>query len=368
MVIHHFDPDSPAPGGIDTCIRGMIRYGRGTDFVIVGMARSPHRVPAGTWMQGRLEGRAVPWLSVGQVPRSRPRVPNAVRLRMGVTRFSRPIRRPAPDVVQVHRVEMAPAARRMFPTAHLDLFVHEDAANWTRDTTESRWRWMRGGYSVLVDRAVRLADRVVCFSPSAASRLSMSHEHVLVVPTWFDPDIFWPAAKPPGPRTKILWVGRLETVKDPGLAVDVLAELPPPYELDVVGDGSLQTQIASHIWRRGLQDRIRLHGAVSKAEVATLMREHDVMLMTSHSEGFPRVMVEALASGLPVVATAGADPGELLADGTCGRMASDRSARHLAELVLASSAVDASACAGAVTDMSAPAVVARITSTGVECP
>jgi glycosyltransferase involved in cell wall biosynthesis len=65
-------------------------------------------------------------------------------------------------------------------------------------------------------------------------------------------------------------------------------------------------------------DRIRFAGAIPKSDIGAVMREHDLMLMTSSFEGYSRAIVEGLASGLPVITTPGGEPNGLVQTGVNG--------------------------------------------------
>lgn len=364
LILHHLDPTRAERegGGIETCIRGMIRFARDTTFAVAGLMVRPRGEPIGLWAERTVShgGRDVPSLHLGHSSRGPGDVPNAVRLVAGAVRHRRALRRVEPAIVQVHRVEVVPIARRLFPGAQLDLFLHEDARRWTPTTSSSKWRRTPGLHHRLIDYAVAAADRVLCFSPSASDYHRRRHGHVIPMPTWFDPETFYATPLAPAASTKLLWVGRLDPVKDPLLALDVLQALPVDHTLTVVGDGALRATITGEVEARQLQQRVTLAGAVPMSEVASLMQQHHVLLMTSHSEGFPRVLVESLASGRPVVATEGADTGHLLTRGKTGGRASTRDPAELAALVVAARDCDPDDCRAAVEELAAPNVIQRI--------
>ncbi|HMJ07904.1 MAG TPA: glycosyltransferase [Pyrinomonadaceae bacterium] len=90
----------------------------------------------------------------------------------------------------------------------------------------------------------------------------------------------------------------------------VIASLPlileqfPLATLDVIGDGSLLPSLGRQADALGVSDKITFHGKVEQARVVELMSEaHLFCYPTTASEGFPKVVIEALSCGLPVITT-----------------------------------------------------------------
>ena len=119
----------------------------------------------------------------------------------------------------------------------------------------------------------------------------------------YDPVYLTPVARSAAaPGTfRILWAGRLEPQKDIGLALRTMALLRGTAHLTVLGDGSLRKRADAMIARLGLKDRVTHIGHVPGIE--PFLTAADVLLVTSHYEGQPAVVGEALASGVPVVST-----------------------------------------------------------------
>lgn len=104
-----------------------------------------------------------------------------------------------------------------------------------------------------------------------------------------------------GDGLQILWAGRLEPQKDVGLALRTLQALGAPAHLTLLGDGALKDWTDAQIAALGLQDRVSRKGHVPAID--PFLAEADMLLMTSHYEGQPAVVGEALARGVPVVST-----------------------------------------------------------------
>ena len=107
----------------------------------------------------------------------------------------------------------------------------------------------------------------------------------------------------------------------------------PEVRFLLVGDGELREAVEKEIARLGLSRIIQLTGW--RRDIAELMRCLDVFLLTSLWEGLPRVYLEALASGVPVVGTKVDGAAEVIRDGVNGYLVEAGDVRGLADRVLA---------------------------------
>ncbi|QDU84925.1 Putative teichuronic acid biosynthesis glycosyltransferase TuaC [Planctomycetes bacterium Pla163] len=113
----------------------------------------------------------------------------------------------------------------------------------------------------------------------------------------------------------VLVVGHLIARKDPLLALESFRlGAPPDARLVFLGRGPLDRDVERAAAEAGLGERVELRGEVRPEELATWYRAADALLLTSHREGRPNVVLEALASGTPVLATQAGGTGELLAE------------------------------------------------------
>jgi glycosyltransferase involved in cell wall biosynthesis len=103
---------------------------------------------------------------------------------------------------------------------------------------------------------------------------------------------------------RIGWVGRLVSIKGPDVFLRALAGISgdPSWRASMVGDGPEHGRADELVRSLGLTGRVDLHGAIPDAE--RLFPAFDVLVLSSRSEGMPMVVLEAIASGVPVVATA----------------------------------------------------------------
>ena len=106
----------------------------------------------------------------------------------------------------------------------------------------------------------------------------------------------------------VLTVGRLDAEKNPLLLADIMARLVAgarPWRMVVVGEGAEAPRLAARLDELGLSERVELAGYVPiDGGLLELYRTSHAFLHVSWTEGFPQVLHEAFATGLPAVATA----------------------------------------------------------------
>jgi glycosyltransferase involved in cell wall biosynthesis len=165
-----------------------------------------------------------------------------------------------------------------------------------------RWALRHGSGTLAVSRA--LGEAIV--------RLGIDPATVAVIPNGVDLEFVREAGRTQdeGPVSRtgatVLYCGRLSEEKDPmGLveAARLLFAKRADARLVLVGDGALRTKVEESAAAWNIADRITLVGEVRHEQVFQHMRRADVLCLPSLTEGYPNVLLEALACGIPVVAT-----------------------------------------------------------------
>jgi glycosyltransferase involved in cell wall biosynthesis len=202
-----------------------------------------------------------------------------------------------PEVVLV-----ASIIRRLRYIAHFHLDVEPSG----------RLGFLLAGYKRWILKPfLQRATAVVALSTEQAtfleSHYALEHDRITVIPNGVDPR-FYPRPGPPGPSTassqsfKLLFVGRLDEQKNVPRLVDAMSYVTSPVELVIVGDGELRDEIADRIAALGLRN-VTLAGAARGDELVRWYRWADAFVLPSDKEGMPLVLLEAMAAGLPIVAT-----------------------------------------------------------------
>ncbi len=209
-----------------------------------------------------------------------------------------------------------------------------------------RWRgaWHRRVFSVVTRVGYRLADAIVTTSAGVADDLvqafGVARRRIQVVHNPIDPAaIASAAAEALDPALERLWTrpaivaaGRLADAKNYPLLLDALAILrrTVPARLFILGQGDREAAMREQIDRLGLGDAVVFCGF--QANPWKYIARADVFALTSRYEGFGNVLVEAMACGVPVVATTSPGTREIVTDGVDGLLVD----RHEPDAVAAS--------------------------------
>jgi glycosyltransferase involved in cell wall biosynthesis len=130
-------------------------------------------------------------------------------------------------------------------------------------------------------------------------------------------------------------VARLSAVKDPLTllrATRLVVNREPGFRLDLVGDGPLRSEVEAAIGRLHLGDAVRVRGTLDDVRIA--LSGASFFVLASISEGVSLTLLEAMATGLPVVATRVGGTPEVVAHRVTGLLVSPRAPEELADAML----------------------------------
>lgn len=303
-------PDAP---GLGTWARAQARLMAEHHDVVV-LAASPGRVPGWTLVEADEDGLPTLRLRYAEPP-----VPYAAfpfRL-AGSVRALAQLRRGGfdPEVVHAHVFLAGLPSLALSRRAGAALVVSE---HWSR--------LRRGELSILARRTARSVYRradLVCPASRDLARFIGGlgvGTAIRTVPNSVDTDLFSPSARPRHPGApRLLTVGGLVPVKGHRLLLEAFERLRFDHgdaRLDLVGDGPLRGALERHAGERGLAAAVTFHGQAPPERVAQMMREADVFVIASEFESAPHVLLEAMASGLPSVATDVGGVSEIVDEGS----------------------------------------------------
>jgi glycosyltransferase involved in cell wall biosynthesis len=243
---------------------------------------------------------------------------------MVVLRLASVLRRFRPDIVQTFMFHGNMVGRLAAWWARVPVVV----AGVRVVEPDARWR-MR------LDRWTnRLVSHTVCVSHAVADRyhtMGFRHDQSTVVSNGVDVERFAQASAAdlrefgiPADAQRVIFVGRLHPQKGWRHLLAAFSQVNREFpegakpHLLIAGDGPERALVVSEISRLGLNERVHLAGW--QRDVAPLLRAADVFVLSSLWEGMPNVLLEAMAAGLPCVATSVEGVAELIIPGETGRL------------------------------------------------
>ena len=222
------------------------------------------------------------------------------------------LHRPRPLLLHVHVAhagtpEMAALVARM---THVPFVAHVHI-----DAIPSTWLgWFLSYYQKFILRRV-LARAALVIVPTEgyreliADKYRLDPSRVRVLPNGTDmpkrdsDTLRSPSVDKP---VRLLSVGRVTQAKNLPLLIDTVAVLVNEEQLDVeleiVGDGPAWDELTQHIADHGLESRVRMAGRLDGADLIEAYDRADIFVMTSLSDSFGMVLIEAMARGLPTIA------------------------------------------------------------------
>jgi glycosyltransferase involved in cell wall biosynthesis len=352
-IFFQFNPWGSGIGGIDTLIRSYVKYAPDVFRLKVVGIGDPTETP-GRWRSAMLGQREIDFLPLflQSDGNTKPLIPNSLRYTLALARqdFSS-------DFMHFHRIEPALVATHW--RGEKTLFFHVDIERQLyeeSDRNETLWRKFPRGYLAFERMMIKRFDRVFeCNSasmtfhqeryPALASKFSLIRNCV-------DTDTYHPLEPELRDQSRrrlaqrlglanetrfILFAGRLQPMKDPLLLLRAFARLRDhAVHLLLAGEGNMRQAVEAEIVKLNLQGKVSLLGAQDQKALAQLQRTASVFALTSAFEGLPLVVLEALASGTPVVTTRAGETPRVILDGSglvCGERTPEAVAQSL-KLVL----------------------------------
>jgi glycosyltransferase involved in cell wall biosynthesis len=309
-------------GGAQSYVRDLLAAAKEDyDVTVAAHGDGPLRVAAGAL--------GVPFVELRHVRRAI----SPTQDPLGLSELVRLFRRVRPDIVHLNSSKVGILGRVAARLARVPVCVFT-AHGWAFSAAGSRT-------ASLYRRADRLmkplatsiicvcdADRVAGLAAGTCSegRTVVIHNAVDVGPA---PER---DTRREGPL-EVVGVGRLAEQKDFATLISALALLPPgTARLRVLGEGPLRSELEAQIAATGLADAVDLVGEVS--DVRAQLARAEVFALTSRWEGLPISILEAMAAGLPVVASAIDGVPEAVVDGETGLLTKPGAAQQVADALL----------------------------------
>jgi sugar transferase (PEP-CTERM/EpsH1 system associated) len=255
-----------------------------------------------------------------------------------VLRLAGALRRLRPDIVHSRNwgaFDAVPAAR----LAGVRTVIHGEHGREAEDPEghDRRRNRLRRALGPLVTRFVAVSADLAAW---LVDTVGIRRDKVVTIHNGVDTDRFRPgdgaeAREALGVSADALVVGavgRLDPVKDHAGLIDAFARVvegTPHAALLVAGDGPCRAALEAQVRGRRLEARVKLLG--ERADVPLVLRALDVFVLSSIAEGVSNTLLEAMATGLPVVATRTGGNPELVEAGVTGQLVPTANPAALAE-------------------------------------
>ena len=187
---------------------------------------------------------------------------------------------------------------------------------------------------VFLKRVLRSAAKIICLSEPQkkliAAKYTLPMESIVVIPNGVAEKYFIERNVGEKVVLHLLFVGRLSPQKNLSLLVNAVAQMQTNVCVDIVGEGEERENIEALIKKCGLQN-VELHGKKTGEELLDLYRSADIFVLPSLKEGISLAMLEALAAGLPIVASDAPEIRPILSE--CGVLIQDPTATNYARVL-----------------------------------
>jgi glycosyltransferase involved in cell wall biosynthesis len=207
-----------------------------------------------------------------------------------------------PDVIHAHEFSAGPVAATLGLLTGAPVVYSEHYSGFALGTLDKREqrraRWAFGRGRLVCPVSADLAKYVAAIAPGVA---------IKPIPNVVDTDLFVPPESwGPGPSLRLISVGSLWPIKGHRRLIAAVATLRrrgAQLTLEVIGDGPLRNDLERTSAELGVDDVVTFAGRLDKAAVAGALRRSDAFVLPSLWENLPCALLEAMAVGLPAVAT-----------------------------------------------------------------
>ena len=183
------------------------------------------------------------------------------------------------------------------------------------------------------------ATKIICLTKSDAQetiKYGCPPEKIKIIPNAVDTDLFKPR-NTQKEENSIIWIGRLVPEKGLIYLLKALNIIVNKYKIKVkaiiVGDGPQKPELLDLIHKYDLSQYVHLTGILNKKEVAHILNKAQLFVLPSLKEGLPKALLEAMASGLPAIASNISGINEVIKNHYNGLLVQPQNPQQLAEAI-----------------------------------
>ena len=226
-----------------------------------------------------------------------------------------------PDLILTHSVTSAGFAASLIKKIYGIPYVVVEHRSFFVWSTEKARNMVKPYYLPFFEEAYRNCSRLVLVSGSLLTGLEellpWIEEKTKTIPNMIREDMFLPPAVTRNRDPFVyLWAGRLEHVKGVDLLIEAAQILKERgidnFFIRLAGKGSLQNELEKQASKAGVSDVITFLGRISREEMQKEMQMAACFVLPTRYEAFGAVLIEAMATGLPVIATRSGGPDTLV--------------------------------------------------------
>lgn len=226
-----------------------------------------------------------------------------------------------PDLILVHSVTWAGYAAWLIREQHdTPYLVVEHRSYFVWSTPQAR-NLVKPYHLPFYEMAYKNCEKLVLVSESLMTGLKILmpwiEKKTMVIPNMIREDMFIPPDQPRKTDPFVfVWAGRLEHVKGIDLLLEAVRMLRQktgePFSVRLAGKGSLRTALEKKAEELGVQNHVKFLGRISREEMQGEMQGANCFVLPTRYEAFGAVLIEAMATGLPVIATRSGGPGSIV--------------------------------------------------------
>lgn len=232
-------------------------------------------------------------------------------------RFYKELRKAQPDIILLHSVSLILPAWWYCMLNKRKLVAIEHTANQVKRNVDLKLSWL----------IQKLANRVVLLTENYARELSemlkgsFKKGKNCIIPNGIDVSYFLPLFyRPASLKIKLGMAGRFTAARDQALLLDVMVELekinPGRFELIFAGGGENLENVKKIVGAKGLEKKVFFPGTLNEAKMLEFFQEIDIYIQSSKGEAMSTTIMQAMACGLPIVASDIAGINNLLTEDT----------------------------------------------------
>jgi len=219
--------------------------------------------------------------------------------------------------------------------------LHKKPIVTTLRGTDVRWSRSSAFYRFIHNNCIRLSSFIVGVSEKIVERLKKEQPGLsgkfVFIPNGIDQSFLEIKRSLPSNLVdlRLLFVGSLVKPKGIDILLRALSLIDRNIHTTIAGGGPEYSSLVNLCHSLNLTERVEFIGPVPPSEIPSLMADHQLLVLPSHWEGRPNVVLEAMAAGMPVVATDIDGTRELIEDGVTGFLVPPNNPKLLAKAISA---------------------------------